>query len=76
MTPEAPDFNLIAIQVLVNLDSLSTDVVTMRAITDLITEQLRLVWNARGAADLEALRHEVPVIQADVLEETITALHR
>lgn len=48
--PETPDFEQIADQII--NDHLGTLADSLRAP---IVEQLRLVWNARGAADLKAI---------------------
>lgn len=52
--PETPDFNEIAVRVLVDLDTLADDTDTRQAMA-VVAEQLRLIWNARGAADLSRI---------------------
>ena len=49
---EPPDFDQIARQL---VDAYDPDAMADRSIAIDITEQLRLIWNARGAADLVTL---------------------
>lgn len=63
--PETPDFEKIASQILDRSPLINVDWKRITAAS--IAEQLRLVWNARGAADiakietiLEQPRREVP----------------
>lgn len=51
--PETPDFDQIATRLLVKLTIQHSAAPTESG--PQIAEQLRLVWNARGAADLETL---------------------
>jgi hypothetical protein len=57
--PETPDCNAIALRVLVDLDQFpplnERDTAATRQALAIVAEQLRLVWNARGAADLAEL---------------------
>jgi hypothetical protein len=60
--PDAPDFEQIAREV---LDGLR--VAPVADYDDLVpdvAEQLRLVWNARGAADVEAVRSNIDIYMA------------
>jgi hypothetical protein len=50
--PESPDFDQIALTLAEGLHAPAEAL-------DAITEQLRLVWNARGAADIAKLEHEL-----------------
>ena len=54
--PDTPDFDQIACRLheTVGCDH-GTDAETVAAQVAMIVEQLRQVWNARGAADLEAI---------------------
>lgn len=52
--PEPPDFNKIARDLLEPIGR------PWPAVRDAIAEQLRHVWNARGAADLDAITGELP----------------
>lgn len=74
--PESPDFDAIARK---HLDAIDEDLVDGR-IDRLVTafaEQLRLVWNARGAADLEKVKASVDmaceVIRGEYGADSLTA---
>jgi hypothetical protein len=54
---EIPDFDTIAVRVLVDLEPL-TEEQTQQAMA-VVAEQLRLAWNARGAADIARLDYEL-----------------
>lgn len=56
--PEIPDFRAIA-QRLAHEGSESGPAFVDRAHVDAIAEQLRSIWNARGAADLALLERDV-----------------
>lgn len=53
--PESPDFDTMAVEALLSTTALlkPDDVVWYVTVKNKIAEQLRLVWNARGAADLK-----------------------
>jgi hypothetical protein len=78
--PVAPDFNTMALRLLVELGPLANDQnpeITQQAMR-LVAEQLRVVWNARGAADLAeldaALAGASPSIK--MVDHTIRSLDR
>jgi len=48
--PETPDFDRIAREVVSLLQTQESD-----QFPDMVAEQLRLVWNARGAADMATI---------------------
>jgi hypothetical protein len=80
--PESPDFEQIALQILAR-ESIenATSRLPMGAA---IAEQLRLVWNARGAADASAVEARLATLTGWVtsepyrqhLQEAIAALDR
>jgi len=53
--PETPDFEQIARRSVAGLELAITDSAVVRG----IAEQLRLIWNARGAADIVKLEAEL-----------------
>jgi hypothetical protein len=78
--PEAPDFEVIATR-LIGLPAVLIHADTRAA----VIEQLRQVWNARGAADAEVvLKRTIELVAGQVMdaelaryfEETIRALDR
>jgi len=54
--PDTPDFDQLARRLFALLDLRAEDENTISAQVDVAAEQLRLVWNARGAADLETIK--------------------
>jgi hypothetical protein len=73
--PESPDFDQIARTII----GAPEDNIRPRAIHDvhiLIIEQLRLVWNARGAADITKLEAELPGAVTKRLDAALRSLDR
>jgi hypothetical protein len=60
--PESPDFDAIAHAIKWSIPDDKVD-------TEFIAEQLRLVWNARGAADLATIEAALAVKPPDILEQ-------
>lgn len=55
--PDSPDFDQIALRLLHDLpDAFLTRGASASSAVPGVAEQLRLVWNARGAADIEAFK--------------------
>lgn len=71
--PESPDFDQMALAI---ADRFGQDEESMpRAVAD-IAEQLRQVWNARGAADIAKLETAVPGASTKVLAVALRSLDR
>lgn len=65
--PETPDFDQKALNILDSLPVFSSDlsdVQTKALAQNVIAEQLRLIWNARGAADITKLESELSSLWA------------
>jgi hypothetical protein len=76
--PETPDFESIALNAL-GLVSLSEDplVETGRAVmVERIAEQLRLAWNARGAADIARLDSALSAVMGALARPYVKNLDR
>jgi hypothetical protein len=65
--PEPPDFEQMARRMI--------DLVKVLSVEE-IAAQLRLVWNARGAADLAALEPAVGMFPSVAMDDAIEAIHR
>jgi len=65
--PEPPDFDQIARRLIAT---------TTGVIEREVVEQLRQVWNARGAADLEALDATIPFTKDGLITRAIRSLDR
>lgn len=70
---ETPDFEQLARQLVDRVPLI--DVNWKRYTVANIAEQLRLVWNARGAADIAKLE-ELQVIPDDVSDDALRSLDR
>lgn len=75
--PDPLDFNEIAVRVLVDLDTLTDDTDTRQAMA-IVAEQLRLAWNARGAADIAKVEaaFEGPQPSMKTLDHALRSLDR
>ena len=59
--PETPDFDAIALRILMTVDHVvSNPDSALESVTTAIAEDLRLVWNARGVADIATLGTVLP----------------
>ncbi len=77
--PESPNFEQIARQVSdqTGVDRLEEwDADDPDRVVKAIAEQLRQVWNARGAADLAKIEAELPGASSKALDRAIRALDR
>jgi hypothetical protein len=72
--PDTPDFDTIAAQLLVDLEPLAAE--ETRQAMAVVAEQLRQVWNARGAADIAKLEAELPGPDVKQLEHALRTLDR
>jgi hypothetical protein len=71
--PESPDFDQIARQL---VEAHSAAAQNERDIALDIAEQLRLVWNARGAADITLIEAELPGAYTKILDRALRTLDR
>jgi hypothetical protein len=53
--PETPDFDQMALRIVKRLDTAALDDTDLAYNSDIVRGYFRLVWNARGAADLAVI---------------------
>lgn len=71
--PETPDFDQIAKSLLLQV---AKDLVQTSLARNHVVEQLRVVWNARGAADIAALEAGLPGASMKTLVGVLRLLDR
>jgi hypothetical protein len=77
--PQIPDFDEIALRILLTVDHVvSSPGSTPGSVTNAIAEDLRLVWNARGVADIGAIEtaYDADSPSMKKLDRAIKALDR
>jgi hypothetical protein len=73
---ETPDFDQLAREFMNNATDHGNGSVFGHAVTLALAEQLRQVWNARGAADREAIADELPPQYQVVTTDAIRKVDR
>lgn len=63
--PETPDFDAIALRLTAAVAVLPIPLEAAHALVTEVREQLRLVWNARGAADVARVDATLPLLYLD-----------
>ena len=60
--PAAPQFEVIAAEIVAKVTDASATAASLAGKTAAVAEHLRLIWNARGAADIAKLEFEIPSV--------------